>query len=200
MIKIAVTGGMGAGKSAVADILAEVGAKVICADAIGHMVYSKGTSAYQDVVEAFGNEILRQDGEIDRRALGTVVFADLARLQELEHIVWPRIRERLVSAIDQHRRSGNLACAIDAAVLYEAGWDDLADQVWVVDSSYHQRLARVMRNTGLSANEVRQRMDAQLDPETKKSKADVVIHNDCDLNSLRDQVIRLWDQTTANLN
>ena len=196
MITIAVTGGIGAGKSETIDILRKLGASTVSADQLGHAAYAQGTPGHADMVKAFGNKIIGEDGEIDRQSVGSIVFNNEAKRKILESIVWHRIREMLEGVISQNRDNHTDVTVIEAAVLFEARWDDLADRVWTVESSYHQRLARIVEKTGMDARAVRKRMDAQLAAETRIERADETIFNDGDLAALEQNVTKLWEATT----
>ena len=196
MITIAVTGGIGAGKSETIDILRKLGASTVSADQLGHAAYAQGTPGYADMVKAFGNKIIGEDGEIDRQSVGSIVFNNQAKRKILESIVWHRIREMLGGVINQNRDNHTDVTAIEAAVLFEAGWEDLADHVWTVESSYHQRLARIVEKTGMDERAIRKRMDAQLEPEIRIERADETIFNDDDLAALEQNVTKLWKATT----
>ena len=198
MITIAVTGGIGAGKSATVNILEQLGARTVNADLVGHAAYAKGTAGYFEVVDAFGEQVIGNDGAIDRKILGNIVFADPNKRLVLETIVWCRIREMLVEALARNAEDGVALIVIEAAVLYEAGWDDLADLVWTVEASYHRRLARIIENTGLPEHEVRRRIDAQFPPETRIERAETTICNDGDLTQLEQRVSALWETITQN--
>ena len=196
MITIAVTGGIGAGKSETIDILRRLGASTISADQLGHAAYAQGTPGRDDMIKAFGEKIIGQDGEIDRQSVGAIVFNDETKRKTLESIVWHRIREMLEEEIRQNRDNDKDVTAIEAAVLFEAGWDDLADRVWTVESSYHQRLARIVKKTGMDERAARKRMDAQIAPEIRTERADETIFNDGDLYALQQKVTKLWEATT----
>ena len=130
---VGLTGGIGSGKSTVAAILAELGARVIDADRIGHDVYRPGTPGFDRVVEAFGRGVVAADGTIDRRALGAIVFADPAARARLNAIVHPLIAGDLAGTIARARADGFAGpIVIEAAILLEAGWRSLVDRVWVV--------------------------------------------------------------------
>lgn len=197
MITIAITGGIGAGKSATVEILAKLGARTVNADLLGHAVYESGTAAHSEIVMEFGNAVVGEDGEINRKALGDIVFADESKLRILESIVWPRICEMVEGWKGRCRADGARVIVVEAAVLYEAGWQDLADAVWTVEASYHQRLARIKEKTGMGERAARDRMDAQLAPETRIEKADVVIYNEGDSAALERRVTELWSTITA---
>ena len=196
MITIAVTGGIGAGKSETVNILEKLGARTVSADLLGHAAYVRGTVAYDDMVEAFGDAIVGPDGEIDRKIVGDIVFRDETKLRTLESIVWDRIREMLEDVLAHNRAEQAAVTVIEAAVLFEAGWQSLADSVWTVEASYHQRLARIIEKTALGEGAVRDRMDAQLPPEIRVEKADEVICNDSDIAALEQRITELWEATT----
>ena len=197
MITIAVTGGIGAGKTETVNILERLGAVTVKADLLGHAAYAKGTAGFDEVVRAFGDQVVGENGEIDRKTLGGIVFADPKKRQILEAIVWERIREMIVENLASNAAKGVKLTVIEAAVLYEAGWDDLANYIWTVETSYHQRLARITKTKGITENEARHRMNAQLKPETRIERADAVIRNDGDLTRLEQRVTALWKTITT---
>jgi dephospho-CoA kinase len=160
---IGLTGNIATGKSTVGQMLTELGARVIDADAIAHAVTVKGQPAWFSIVAEFGEGILRPDGEIDRLRLGALVFADPAALRRLE-----------------------------AIKLMESGVADLCDAVWVVTCSPEQQLARLMRTRQMSEAEARQRITAQPPQAEKIARADVVIDNSGSLASTRRQVAQAW--------
>ncbi|MDP3063372.1 MAG: dephospho-CoA kinase [Chloroflexota bacterium] len=193
MLVIGLTGGIGTGKSEVSRMLQRLGAVVIDADRVGHEVYRPQTSTWHRVVEAFGEGILAPSGEIDRKKLGSIVFADQRALARLNAIVHPVIREELVGRLEGLRGRGTPVVVVEAAVLIEAGWDTLMDEVWVTHSREDAAVARVARRNSLSPEEVRRRVRAQLPFEERRMHADVVIENDGDLEALRQKVEALWD-------
>ncbi len=198
MITIAVTGGIGAGKSETIHILGRFGANIVNADLLGHSAYARGTAGYAEVIDAFGTQIVGADSEIDRAKVGAIVFADASKRRLLEAIVWHRIRKMLEKTLSSNVAAHVDVTAIEAAVLYEAGWEDLADRVWTVEASYHHRLARIIEKTGMSEVAVRARMDAQLSPEDRIARANAVICNDGGLNALECRVAELWRLTTKS--
>ncbi|HEY8490008.1 MAG TPA: dephospho-CoA kinase, partial [Dehalococcoidia bacterium] len=130
MITIGLTGGIASGKSTISRMLADRGAVIIDADRLGHEAYRPGTPAYRRVVEAFGPEIVGPNGEIDRAKLGARVFGNPEQMKRLTDIVWPAIRELARERIEAERRRGTRVVVLEAAVLVEAGWFDLVDEVW----------------------------------------------------------------------
>ncbi len=195
MKTIAVTGGMGAGKTETIRIMVELGASAIDADSLAHDAYSKGTAGHAELVDAFGEEVLDSDGEIDRTRLGLLVFEDHEKRELLETIIWPHAKSLAKSKLDGNRSRGIEVTALEVPKLIEAGWDDLADVVWTVEAPYHQRLKRAARRTGLSEDAIRSRFDSQLPPEMRIKASNDVICNNGDLHALKRRVTELWDAT-----
>ncbi len=198
MLTIGLTGGIGSGKSEAAGILRELGALVIDADLVGHETYRKGNPAWDQVVEAFGSEVVGQDGEIDRRRLGRIVFDDPDSLKRLTDIVWPRIREGLEKRINGERGSGDTTVlVVEAAVLFEAGWERLFDEIWVVTAPEADVLERLEIQRNLKPEQTRARLRAQMTNEERERRADVTVRNDEDRAALGATVRRLWTDRTA---
>src|SRR5437868_10379523 len=132
MITVGLTGGIASGKSEVGRMLVAKGAHLIDADRVAWSVYDPGTEGYARVVEAFGPELIAEDGRIDRRKLGAVVFGDPAKLKQLTDIVWPLTGQALADLIQAERESGRDILIVEAALLPEAGWKRLVDVVWLI--------------------------------------------------------------------
>src|SRR3990172_1553330 len=130
MYVIGLTGGIGSGKSTVARMLQQKGATLLSADAVGHEVYEPDRPAYQEIVEAFGRDIVGADGRIDRKALGPIVFSDPEQLRRLNAITHPRMKELMREKLAAERAGGARIAVLEAALLFDAGWDDLTDEVW----------------------------------------------------------------------
>ena len=191
---IGLTGGIASGKSLVSRQLAELGAVVIDADKLGHESYRRGTATYDAVVEAFGQDVVGPDGEIDRRALGAKVFGDAnepAR-RRLEAIVWPAIRRLGAERIEALRREGAPVVVLEAAVLIEANWLDLVDEVWLVIASPETARRRMMERNGLSQEQAGARIGAQLTNDERRRYAQLVIENDGTRDELRAAVLAAW--------
>lgn len=176
-------GAIGGGKSSVSRRLASRGAAVIDADAVGHELLEE--PAVRDrVVGRFGPGVLEAATEggsprISRRALGAIVFHDPDALRDLEAILHPAMRERFRQAIGRLSREGGRACIVlDAAVLLEAGWDDLCDRIACIDAPRAERLRRVAASRGWSDEALAAREDAQKPVEEKRRRADWIIEND----------------------
>jgi dephospho-CoA kinase len=188
---VGLTGGIGSGKSTVAALLAELGAHVIDADKIGHEVYRPGTEGFRAVVDAFGAGVVAADGTIDRRALGAIVFADDAARLRLNALVHPLIGREIARRIGAARAEA-LPIVIEAALLLEAGWRPLIDQVWLVSVPRETAIARLVASRGLTRAEVERRLDAQMTDAARRPLADLVIENDGSPAALRAQVESAW--------
>lgn len=199
MIAIGLTGGIASGKSLVSAMLAEKGVPVIEADKVGHQTYRRGTEAYRGLVEAFGTEVAVPDGEIDRRALGARVFGDPQARRRLEAIVWPAMRRMMAERLAELREQGRPVAVLEAAVLVEADWTPLVDEVWVVTVPEEVARERLVRRNGLTSEEATARIRAQLSNQERVQHADVVIDNGGSLEALRQQVERAWADLKARL-
>jgi dephospho-CoA kinase len=192
---IGLTGGIGTGKSTVTQMLAKLGAAVIDADKVGHQIYRPDLPAWHEIVDTFGAEVLNTDRTINRQALGKIVFADPEGLRRLNRIVHPKMFDRMVELIAEVRAQGSVkAVVVEAAVLIEANWTPLADQVWVVVASEAVVVERLAKQRHLSPEQVRTRIAAQLPDDERLKHAQVVIRNDGSLEDVRDAVQRAWDQ------
>lgn len=193
MRTIGLTGGIGSGKTTVAEILAELGAFVVDADRVGHEVYLPGTPGWDRVVDAFGRGVVAADGTIDRKALGAIVFADPEQLLRLNAIVHPLIgqavRDRVASARAERPER---PVVVEAALLVEAKWYELVDEVWVVEVDPEVVIERVTASRPMDVAAVQARIDAQLSNRDRRRVADVVIANDGTPAELRAKVERLW--------
>ena len=191
---IGLTGGIASGKSLVSQQLAERGAVVIDADKVGHEAYRKGTETFQAVVDAFGSDVVGADGEVDRKALGAKVFADPEARQRLEAIVWPAMRRMMEERLAELRAQNTDVAVLEAALLIEADWLPLADEVWLVTASPETARRRLMKRNGLTAEAAEARLRAQLTNEKRRSYADVVIENDGSRDELRRAAGQAWSK------
>jgi len=193
-VLIGLTGNIATGKSEVGRMLTELGAQVIDADAVAHQVMSRGGPVYAAVVEAFGPDILRLDGEINRARLGAIVFADAEALRRLEAIVHPEVITRVDALV---REASEPVVVIEAIKLIEAGMHRNCHALWVVTCSREQQIARLMRTRGLSEAEAVLRVDAQPPQAEKIALADVVIDNSHTLDETRRRVEAEWEKLSS---
>lgn len=166
------------------------------ADAIAHTVYRPGSQAVKDVAEAFGSDIMQSNGEIDRKKLGSIVFADIKDMQKLERIVWPHVKQDILDQIKTIEKEwtghGEPIIVVEAAVLLDAGWQDFLSGILVVTASHRVALDRLMENRDLSEEEAEKRMGAQssrrgignLKEEVKNKVVTSVVQNDGSLDDL----------------
>ncbi|MCH8989562.1 MAG: dephospho-CoA kinase [Chloroflexi bacterium] len=193
MLVVGLTGSIGTGKSEAARQLEALGASIISADEVGHEAYTPNTEAWEQVVAAFGDVILREDGEIDRRKLGALVFSDAGQLAKLNQIMHPRMARMVADKIEVLRSQGVGVVVVEAALLFEAGWDSLVEEVWVTDSPDQIVIERLNKRNGLSEEEVRKRISSQMDRTERLEKADFVIDNSGDMAGLESAIKELWD-------
>ncbi len=186
---IGLTGNIATGKSAVAQMLRDLGATVIDADALVHELQGKGTPTYEAIVAAFGPGILDRAGEIDRRALGAMVFADPAQLRRLESIVHPAV---LTESMRRIQAADTPVVVYEAIKLIEAGRAEMCDALWVVTARPEVQLERLRRDRNMSEAEARQRIGAQPPQSEKIKRATVVIDNNGALQETRQQVERAF--------
>lgn len=199
MFVIGLTGGIGSGKSTVSDMLRAKGAAVVYADQVGHEVYRPATAVWDDVVAAFGRQVLAADGQIDRRKLGAIVFADPEARRRLNAITHPPMHARMAQCLDELRQQAVGVAVLEAAILIEAGWADLADEVWLTLAPPAVAAQRLMARSGLSQQEAEARIASQLSNEERLEHADVVIDTDCSLEEVARRVDELWNGLMARL-
>ncbi|MFG3035388.1 dephospho-CoA kinase [Streptomyces sp. NPDC048330] len=192
MLKVGLTGGIGAGKSEVSRLLVSYGAVLIDADRIAREVVEPGTPGLAAVVETFGDGVLTGEGTLDRPKLGSIVFADPERLAALNAIVHPLVGAR--SAELESRAGSGDVVVHDVPLLTENGLAPLYDFVVVVDASPETQLDRLVRLRGMAEPEARARMAAQATRENRLAVADLVIDNDGPLDALEPQVRKVWDE------
>jgi dephospho-CoA kinase len=198
-MKIGLTGGIASGKSTAARYLAQLGAHVIDADRLGHRVYEPDTPGFARVVAAFGDDVVGADGRIDRKVLGGKVFGDAAELGRLTDIVWPEIR-RLAEAEMAAVANADPArvVVLEAAVLFEAGWQDVVDEVWAVVVAPEVAVQRAVARDDLEPADVERRIAAQMSNDERRARADVVIDNSADPETLLARLDREWLRVTGN--
>jgi dephospho-CoA kinase len=191
---IGLTGPIGAGKSTVAAMLRELGAKVLDADAIVHDEESRGTTGYSAIVQTFGTKVLREDKEVDRAKLAAEVFGDPKKLAQLERILHPRVIARILEARKMLREGEVLV--VEAIKLLESGLRNVCDEVWVVLAPRDVMLERLAAR-GLSRAEAEMRLANQYTEEEFRAAADAVIENGADRDRTKERVRAEWSRLRA---
>jgi dephospho-CoA kinase len=198
MLLVGLTGGIGAGKSTVATLLAEHGAVVIDADSIVRELQQPGTDVFRAIVDRFGTHVVAADGTLDRERLADIVFRNDDARSALNAIVHPAVysvmSERIAAVKDDDK-----VVVLDIPLLAEAGGGGGMDAVVVVEADDEMRVARVVSERSLDPEDVRARMAAQASSEQREALADVVIRNNGTPEDLRAQVDDLWEQLRARL-
>ena len=190
MLKVGLTGGIGSGKTAVANMFAELGVPVIDADVIAREVVEPGQPAYQAVVDYFGEKILKPDNTLDRARLREIIFSDSRQRVKLESILHPEIRARIKQKIAEAKGP---YCLIVIPLMIETGQTDLVDQLVVVDVPVEQQVARTCERDGVSPEQVESIIRSQVDRVTRRSVADFIIENTGSLDDLRTKVRQLHE-------
>lgn len=194
MKAIGLTGGIASGKSTVSNYLKELGAIVIDADIVAREIVEKGQPALKEIVEFFGEEVLLNDGTLNRKYLGSIVFSDPQKLQVLNKITHKRIIENIEEKIKYYRYlDKNKVIFIDAALLIEMKMYLLTDEIWLVSTSKEIQLKRLMLRDNLSSDEAMKRINSQMSLEQKEEIADVIIDNSKDYDYLKEQVEDLYN-------
>ena len=197
MLKIGLTGGIGTGKSLVTSFLQEQGANVINADLLGHEAYLPGTVGFEQVVSEFGEDIVGEDGHVDRQKLGPIVFSDPSNMDRLNAIMHPLIKDMIQTQLDDVEGKGQLIAIVEAAVLIEAGWESLFDEVWVVTADEEEIISRLASRNGLSREDSQKRINSQMPSIERSAHGDVIINNTGSVEDLKENVESLWAQRVS---
>ena len=169
MKTIGLTGGIGSGKSTVSQFLAELGAVILDADKVGHEAFKPNTAAWREVVATFSEQILTPSGEIDRKKLGEIVFSQPEALSRLNQIMHPQMYDMMKAQIEEYRRQGVDVIILEAAVLIEANWTPLVDEVWVTVAPKTAVLERIRKQRGLAEEQTLARIHSQLSSEERRA-------------------------------
>ena len=192
---IGLTGGIASGKSTAAKYLGEKGASVIDADKLGHRAYEPDTDAFDKVVSSFGQEVVGADGQIDRKVLGSKVFGNPEALDRLPGIIWPEIGRLVLKQFEVARgEQPDAPIVLEAAVMLEAGWEPMVDEVWVVIVDPDTAVERAISRDGVEEEAIRKRIASQLTNEERRAKADIIIDNSSDEAALLTQLKTQWDR------
>ena len=196
MLVIGLTGGIGTGKSLVSRMLEERGATIIDADLVGHEAYTPHTETWQVVVDTFG-DVLAEDGQIDRRKLGAIVFSDPSQLEKLNAIMHPRMYKMIEERIQNLKSGGADTIVVEAAILIEAKWTPLVDEVWVTTAPEDQVIARIKGRNNMGEEAARARINSQMSSEERSEHADVLIANSGSMDRLKETVDSLWESRVS---
>ncbi len=193
MYVIGLTGGIGSGKSTVARVLEEEGAAVVSADLLGHEVYLPGTPAHDEIIEAFGREVVAGDGTIDRKKLGPIVFSDPANLAKLNAITHPRMKEMMRKRLAEIAARGAAYAVLEAALLFDAGWDDLTNEVWVTVAPAQVAAERTAARSAIPVGQVLERIQkVQMESDERVRRADLVIDTSGTMDETADRARAAW--------
>jgi dephospho-CoA kinase len=198
VLLVGLTGGIASGKSSVSAMLAERGAEIVDADLIARQVVMPGEPAWQKILDHFGRGVLTEDGQVDRKKLADLVFADQAKLTLLNEITHPDIFARVAERLE-HNRDREVVVVLDAALLIETGLADRVDVVVVVDAGDEEAQVRRLTAKGVDERDARARMAAQLPAEARLARADLVIRNVGTFEELTAQVDEVWDELQRRL-
>jgi dephospho-CoA kinase len=190
---IGLTGGIGAGKSTVATMLAERGAVVIDADRVAHEAYAPGTEGFDQLIDRFGRDIVGPDGTIDRARLGQRVFGDRQALADLNAIIHPLVRKEVAKRLrDVERDDPGAVVVIEAALMTETGWTGGSGVLWAVLADPRTVTHRLVEQRGMDPEQVRLRLKAQATNDERRKIATTVLRNDGSIEELEIEVDRAW--------
>ena len=190
---IGMTGGIATGKSAVSRRIQRLGASAINCDLLGHQAYLPGKPAYERLIKEFGEGILNEDETINRRALGSIVFNDKSKLKLLNEIVWPEIARMVEEKLIKMAEDDIKVCVVEAAVLLEAGWDQLVNEVWMTTVPTDESVKRIMDRNGFSEDQARIRIESQMNNKDRIGKSHVVISTLWEPDFTQKIVEKAWD-------
>ena len=192
MKKIGITGGVGAGKTAILNYIAEKYDSYICkADEVAHDVEQKGEECYKELLDNFGSEILDADGNIDRDSFAEVIFSDNETLQAANDIIHPAVKKRILSLIQEQERKGTKYFILEAALLIEDGYKKILDEMWYIHASENIRRKRLIDSRGYSESKIDSIMMNQMREDEYRVNCDRIIVNNGDLQNAYSQIDEL---------
>ena len=185
---IGLTGGIGTGKSTVSAYLAQEGCKIIDADLISHQMTEAGSPCLAEIRDAFGEDVFLRDGNLDRKKVGRLVFADATKKKTLEQIITRRVIEKTLRILQDCRAQQEDLVVLDAPLLFECGMQRYTDETWLVVCRTETRLRRIAARDGLAEEDIQKRIANQMSTEQKEKLADYIIDNSRDLAWLYAQI------------
>lgn len=190
---LGLTGGIACGKSNVSDALRQLGAVIIDGDVLSRELTCPNGRALPAIRRQFGGEVFHADGTLNRRALGAVIFSDAKRRAQLDGMMQPLLRQRILEEMEAARQAGAEFAVLDMPLLYEAGLDTLCDRVWCVSLPREMQVQRLMARDGFTRAEAEARLSSQMDAAEKARRADVVIDTSGSIQYTRDQIPALLE-------
>ena len=188
---IGVTGGVGAGKSSVLDYLrTEYGAVVVRLDDVSRALLAKDGACYQQTIDLFGEDIVREDGSLDRPAIAAIVFADPSMREKLNSLVHPAVRRETERLAERYRKEGVPLLVLEAALLLEQHYDEICDELWYIYASVETRVRRLAESRGYTRERIEGTMKSQLSEEEFRAGATFVLDNDGDFEATKQQINR----------
>ena len=198
MLVLGLTGGIACGKSTISQTLGGLGAVIVDGDVLSRELTAPGGGALGDIRAAFGEGVFHPDGTLNRRALGSVVFADDKARDTLDHIMQPLLLTLILRDIENARLTGAPVCVLDMPLLYEKDIDRLCQRVWCAYVPQEVQLSRLMERDGFTREEAEARLRSQLPPEEKAARADVVIDTSGPMDYTKECVISLYAKEVGN--
>jgi len=189
---IGLTGGIASGKSTVSAILKRLGARIIDADEVARRVLEKGQPALRKIIHHFGTTILNEDGSLNRKKLGEIVFNDKGKLKKLNEITHPEIEKLTKKLFEMERKRGTSRIVYDCPLLIEGNLMDMVDEIWLVYVDQETQIERLMDRDGFSKEEALKRITSQLPLAEKIEYADILINNNGNMKELERKVTQLW--------
>jgi dephospho-CoA kinase len=190
---IGLTGGIATGKSTAADYLEKKGAEIIDADQISHKITQKEGKGWELIVEEFGEDILKANGDLDREKLGEIVFSDSVKRKKLESLLHPLIIYEMKEEAHEYLEKDKIVIFM-APLLYEAGLERFCDQVWVISSLKSIQIKRLKERNGLKREAALKRIESQMPIQEKIARADVVIENNSTIKELKKKLDQKWEK------
>ncbi|PAB61429.1 dephospho-CoA kinase [Anaeromicrobium sediminis] len=196
---IGLTGGIASGKSTVSNMLRDRNIPIIDADLISRQIVEPGSPTLHEISKAFGCDVLKEDGTLDRKKLGNIVFSDKCKLEKLNEITHKRIGEEFVKRIEELKKDNKLII-VDAPLLIEAKMMDLVDEIWLVVVDEQVQIDRLMKRNNLSKEDAIKRIKSQMSLEEKKKYAHIIIDNNKNIHHLKEQVEYILKNVIGGLN
>lgn len=188
MYLIGLTGGMGSGKSTVADCLRSNGIPVIDADVIAHKIMNE-ESTLDKIHEIFGKNVFDKDGSLNKVKFSSVLFTNIVKRKKLNEFVHPKVWTEMMNETEKYVTKGSKVIFLDVPLLIESGWHTRVNETWLVKADYNERIARLRLRTNLSTEEIKKRIEIQMPESEKEEYADKIINNDGTIEETEKQVI-----------